>query len=118
MEWYSKSTFDPAYLNQVIAQAEAMRSVDERASGLDEIVLKEERQPRWRLLGQKAAATIVALALTGASLLPVQAAEPPAESQILTVVPFAGAGGANGSQWYGSVRIDNTSVTETADGTV
>jgi len=117
MDWPTTSTIDPVYLNQLMAQQEAERAVEER-SGIDEIVLQEERTSGWQRLKQRALSTVAGLAFTAASLLPVQAAEPLAEPQILTVVPFAGGSGANGSQWYGSVRIDNTSVTETADGTV
>jgi len=117
MDWPTTSTIDPVYLNQLMAQQEAEQAVEER-SGLDEIILQDERESGWQRLKQRALSTAAGLAFAAASLLPVQAAEPPAEPQILTVVPFAGGGGANGSQWYGSVRIDNTSVTETADGTV
>jgi len=117
MDWPTTSTIDPVYLNQLMAQQEAERAVEDR-SGLDEIVLQEERTSGWRRLKQRVLSTAAVLTFTAASLLPVQAAEPLAEPQILTVVPFSGGSGANGSQWYGSVRFDNTSVTETADGTV
>lgn len=61
---------------------------------------------------------IGATTVTGIGMAQNAAADDLAEAKTIVVTPFKGGAGSNGSQWYGPVRLSNTSHNETADGIV